>query len=531
MRIYPAIHYTMGGLWVDYNLMSNVPGLHVLGEANFSDHGANRLGASALMQGLADGYFVIPYTIGDYLASSTLPKVTTDHDAFKEAADNVQKQIDSAAVGQGQPRRSARFTASSAQIMWDDVGMARNEAEPAARARSDSASCATSSGSNVSVPGTPDNLNQSLEYAGRVADYLEFAELLALDALHRQRVVRRPLPRGEPDARRRGAARRRALYRTWPRGSSTASASSPSCTRSRSRSRKCIRRSGVTSNGLGSGLRQVSVGAQPARNPDERSAVRIMKLNLKIWRQAGPTAAGQPRRLRRGPRLARHVVSRDARRRQRRADRRAARTRSRSTPTAAKASAACAASSSTASPHGPDRGTTVCQLHMRRFKDGDTITDRALARQGLSRREGSRRRPQRVRSHHRRGRLRARSTCGGAPDGNAIPIPKDVVETRDGLGRVHRLRRLRRGLQERVGAPVHEREDLAPGAAAAGPASSATAASCAMIEQADAEGFGSCPTKANASGARREISISNIARMTREYARAPSRPAPTMSRY
>src|SRR5881296_3170789 len=94
MRIYPAIHYTMGGLWVDYNLMSTVPGLHVLGEANFSDHGANRLGASALMQGLADGYFVIPYTIGDYLANNPLPKITTDHDAFKEAADAVQKRID-----------------------------------------------------------------------------------------------------------------------------------------------------------------------------------------------------------------------------------------------------------------------------------------------------------------------------------------------------------------------------------------------------------------------------------------------------
>src|SRR5256884_717614 len=93
MRIYPAIHYTMGGLWVDYNLMSNLPGLHVLGEANFSDHGANRLGASALMQGLADGYFIIPYTIGDYLASASLPKLTTDHDAFAEAAASVQKRI------------------------------------------------------------------------------------------------------------------------------------------------------------------------------------------------------------------------------------------------------------------------------------------------------------------------------------------------------------------------------------------------------------------------------------------------------
>src|SRR6202035_5480015 len=93
MRIYPAVHYTMGGLWVDYNLMSNVPGLHVIGEANFSDHGANRLGASALMQGLADGYFVIPYTVGHYLASHPLPPVTTDHDAFKEDAEHVQKRI------------------------------------------------------------------------------------------------------------------------------------------------------------------------------------------------------------------------------------------------------------------------------------------------------------------------------------------------------------------------------------------------------------------------------------------------------
>ena len=104
MRIYPAIHYTMGGLWVDYNLMSTVPGLHVLGEANFSDHGANRLGASALMQGLADGYFVIPYTIGDYLANNPLPKITTEHDAFKEAAHNAQAADQQAADGEGQPR-------------------------------------------------------------------------------------------------------------------------------------------------------------------------------------------------------------------------------------------------------------------------------------------------------------------------------------------------------------------------------------------------------------------------------------------
>src|SRR4029078_6398624 len=126
MRIFPAIHYTMGGLWVDYNLMSTVPGLHVLGEANFSDHGANPLGASALMQGLADGYFVIPYTIGQYLASTPLPKVTTDHDAFKESAAAVHKNINKlrAVKGNGSIREIHR---DLGRVMWDDVGMARTE--------------------------------------------------------------------------------------------------------------------------------------------------------------------------------------------------------------------------------------------------------------------------------------------------------------------------------------------------------------------------------------------------------------------
>jgi succinate dehydrogenase flavoprotein subunit len=184
MRIYPAIHYTMGGLWVDYNLMGTVPGLHVLGEANFSDHGANRLGASALMQGLADGYFVIPYTIGHYLASTPLPKVTTEHDAFAEAAECVQQRINKLLSVKG--HRSIReIHRELGRVMWDDVGMARTETsltsalEAIPKLREEF-------WQSVSVPGTPDNLNQSLEYAGRVADYLEFAELLALDALHRR---------------------------------------------------------------------------------------------------------------------------------------------------------------------------------------------------------------------------------------------------------------------------------------------------------------------------------------------------------
>ena len=184
MRIYPAMHYAMGGLWVDYNLMSNVPGLHVLGEANFSDHGANRLGASALMQGLADGYFIAPYTIGDYLVSHSLPKVTVDDDAFKEAADNVQKRINTLLSVRG-ARTVRSIHRELGKILWDDVGMARTEAS-LRRALDQIPKLRELFWHEVSVPGTSDNLNQSLEYAGRVADYLEFAELLAFDALHRR---------------------------------------------------------------------------------------------------------------------------------------------------------------------------------------------------------------------------------------------------------------------------------------------------------------------------------------------------------
>jgi succinate dehydrogenase / fumarate reductase flavoprotein subunit len=183
MRIYPAIHYTMGGLWVDYNLMSNLPGLHVLGEANFSDHGANRLGASALMQGLADGYFVIPYTIGDYLASTPLPAVSTGHDAFDESATGVQARIDRLLSIKG--RKSVReYHRACGAVLWDKVGMSRTEAG-LREALGQIQALREEFWQNVSVPGEKSNLNQTLDYAGRVADYLEFGELLALDALHR----------------------------------------------------------------------------------------------------------------------------------------------------------------------------------------------------------------------------------------------------------------------------------------------------------------------------------------------------------
>jgi succinate dehydrogenase / fumarate reductase flavoprotein subunit len=183
MRIYPAIHYTMGGLWVDYNLMSNVPGLHVLGEANFSDHGANRLGASALMQGLADGYFVIPYTLANYLGGTLFPAVTTEHDAFREAEDAVQSRIDAMlrVKGSETPRQLHRRLG---QLLWDHVGMARNE-EGLKHALDAIPRLRDEFWQNLSVPGEANNLNKNLEYAGRVADYLEFAEVLTLDALHR----------------------------------------------------------------------------------------------------------------------------------------------------------------------------------------------------------------------------------------------------------------------------------------------------------------------------------------------------------
>ncbi len=183
MRIYPAIHYTMGGLWVDYNLMSTVPGLHVLGEANFSDHGANRLGASALMQGLADGYFVIPYTLANYLAGTSFPAVTTDDDGFAEAESAVQKRIDTllGVRGSKTPRQLHRELGA---LLWDEVGMARTESG-LKKALERIPQLREEFWQNVSVPGPKSNLNKNLEYAGRVADYLEFAELLTRDALDR----------------------------------------------------------------------------------------------------------------------------------------------------------------------------------------------------------------------------------------------------------------------------------------------------------------------------------------------------------
>jgi succinate dehydrogenase / fumarate reductase flavoprotein subunit len=184
MRIYPAVHYTMGGLWVDYNLMSTIPGLHVAGEANFSDHGANRLGASALMQGLADGYFVLPYTIGNYLASTKLEAVSADAPEVKAAVADVRARTEKLLGIKGK-RTVASFHRELGRIMWEYCGMAR-DAAGLQKALALIPVLREEFWKDVMVPGTGADLNQTLEHAGRVADFLELGELMCRDALHRE---------------------------------------------------------------------------------------------------------------------------------------------------------------------------------------------------------------------------------------------------------------------------------------------------------------------------------------------------------
>jgi succinate dehydrogenase / fumarate reductase flavoprotein subunit len=184
MMIYPAVHYTMGGLWVDYNLMSNIPGLFVIGEANFSDHGANRLGASALMQGLADGYFVLPYTIGGYLAGTPKLNPATSSLEFEESERSVQARINKLLAINGK-RTVDDFHRQLGGILWDYCGMSRNNAG-LEKARGLIQTLRSEFWQNVTVPGSEKDFNQSLERAGRVADFLEFAELMVIDARERQ---------------------------------------------------------------------------------------------------------------------------------------------------------------------------------------------------------------------------------------------------------------------------------------------------------------------------------------------------------
>jgi succinate dehydrogenase / fumarate reductase flavoprotein subunit len=184
MRIFPAVHYAMGGTWVDYNLMSTLPGLFVLGEANFSDHGANRLGASALMQGLADGYFVLPYTIGNYFATARQPKPSASHAEFKKTEEGVREFMSKLLAVKGK-RTATSLHRELGKLLWEKCGMARNEAG-LKEALKRIPELREEFWKTLNVTGDNAEFNQALEYAGRVADFMEFAELLCLDALHRR---------------------------------------------------------------------------------------------------------------------------------------------------------------------------------------------------------------------------------------------------------------------------------------------------------------------------------------------------------
>ncbi|MGE3801873.1 MAG: fumarate reductase/succinate dehydrogenase flavoprotein subunit [Candidatus Kapaibacterium sp.] len=184
MRIYPAVHYTMGGLWVDYNLMSTVPGLFVLGEANFSDHGANRLGASALMQGLSDGYFVISHTLGNYIANNSFPEVNESNEAFAAVENDASSRVNKLLAIKGE-KTVLEFHRELGRIMWDKVGMSRNK-EGLQSAIQEIQKLRSEFWQNLRVPGEPNSYNKNLEFAGRVADFLELGELMAIDALKRE---------------------------------------------------------------------------------------------------------------------------------------------------------------------------------------------------------------------------------------------------------------------------------------------------------------------------------------------------------
>jgi succinate dehydrogenase / fumarate reductase flavoprotein subunit len=184
MRMYPAIHYTMGGLWVDYDLQSTIPGLFVGGEANFSDHGANRLGASALMQGLADGYFILPVTVSNFLASHKAGGVDASHAAARQTLSEVEERLNKLLSIKGR-RTPDSFHRELGALVWDQCGMARTEAG-LELALTKIAALREEFWQNLNVPGSGEELNQSLERAGRVADFLEFGELMCRDALHRQ---------------------------------------------------------------------------------------------------------------------------------------------------------------------------------------------------------------------------------------------------------------------------------------------------------------------------------------------------------
>ena len=313
MRIYPAVHYTMGGLWVDYDLQSNIPGLFVTGEANFSDHGANRLGASALMQGLADGYFVLPNTIRDYLAYGPYRQRSTSHTTSSRRRGRRSTSASRPCCPSRASAPSTRSTRSSATIMWEYCGMERTE-EGLRKGIDLIRGLREEFWRNVRVLGTGEELNQSLEKAGRVADFLELGELMCIDALHRRESCGGHF-RGESQTEEGEALRNDDELRLC--------------------------------RGVGVRRRRRRAGAAHARTSSTSTSSEAtelqVRITLQVWRQAN-TDSGRPdghlpgrRRRRRTCRSSRCSTSSTS------SSSLGARTRWRSTATAARASAACAA--------------------------------------------------------------------------------------------------------------------------------------------------------------------------------------------
>ena len=314
MRIYPAVHYTMGGLWVDYNLMSTIPGLFVLGEANFSDHGANRLGASALMQGLADGYFVIPYTLGDYLATTKLEKVTTDHPEVQRAGSGRRGADEAAAGHQRKADHELRCIANSARSCGTTAAW-RGTRRVCSEAIGQIQELREEFWQNVNVLGDNEGMNQSLEHAGRLADFLELGELMCRDALHREESCgghfREEYQTPEGEAQRNDADF--SYVAAWEFTGAEQRAGAPQG--AADLRLRPSHASGATSNERNDETHFTSGG----------SAMRPTAGRMVTYETDGERA---------------HVVSRNARRPQRATDARRAKIRSRSTTTAAKAFAA-----------------------------------------------------------------------------------------------------------------------------------------------------------------------------------------------
>ena len=441
MRIYPAVHYAMGGLWVDYQLMTTVPGLFCLGEANFSDHGANRLGASALMQGLADGYFIIPYTLGNYLAGVPAASIADPGGAaFEDAEREVRAKLDRLVEVRGK-RSIDSFHKELGHLLWEDCGMTRSKAS-LEHALAEIPKLRERFWADVTVLGDRDSFNQSLEKAGRVADFLEFGELMCRDALTREESCggHFRVEHATPDGEAKRDDEHFCHAAVWEYAGEDPD---PACRAARVRERQ-------------------------AR--DQELQVSDAQLESRVARVASGLARGhrQVRALPRQRRVDPRLVPGDARhpeRAARRQGRRAGRVRSRLPRGHLRHVLADDQRPATWRAQDHDDLPAPHALLQVRRRD----LDRAVARLGVPGDQGSVRRSDRVRSHHHEWRLRHRQRRFGARCQRHADR-QGRRRGRDGRRRVYRLWRMRRRVPERLGHAVHRREAGAPPPSPAGPA-------------------------------------------------------------